>query len=73
MLLSYTSKAYFDILITACKRFRIYNYILFITTNNYVVNNSICNRFKKHTFKFAKARFEFKLLLAIFKANKGHI
>jgi hypothetical protein len=73
MPLSYTGKAYFNALITACKRFRIYNYILSITTNNYIVNNGICNCFKKHAVKSAKARFKSKPPPAIFKADEGHI
>lgn len=73
MPLSHTSKAYFNALITACKRFRIHNYILSITTDNHVVNNGICDRFKKHAFKSTKARFESKPLLVIFKADEGHI
>jgi len=48
-------------------------YILFITTNNHVINNKICNRFEKYVFKYAKTGFEFKPLLAIFKADKRHI
>jgi hypothetical protein len=73
MLPSHTSKAYFKALIAACKRFGIYNYILFITTNNYIVNNGMCDRFEKYAFKYTKARFKSKPLLAIFKANEGHI
>jgi hypothetical protein len=73
MLLSHTSKACFKVLITTCKRLRIYNYILFITTNNHVVNNRMCDCFEKHAFKYAKARFESELLLTIFKADKRHI
>jgi hypothetical protein len=33
----------------------------------------MCDRFKKHVFKCAKAGFESELLLTIFKADKGHI
>jgi hypothetical protein len=33
----------------------------------------MCNRFKKHAFKSAKAGFESKPPLAIFKANERHI
>jgi sulfatase maturation enzyme AslB (radical SAM superfamily) len=73
MPLLHISKAYFKVLITTCKRLRIYNYILSITTNNHVVNNRMCDRFEKHAFKCAKARFESELLPTIFKADKGHI
>lgn len=70
---SYINKAYFKALTPACKRFRIYNYILSITTNNHVVNNRMCNRFKKYAFKYAKAGFKSEPLLAIFKVEDGHI
>jgi hypothetical protein len=73
MPLLHIGKAYFKALIAACNRFGIYNYILSITTNNYVVNNEMCNHFEKHALKCAKAGFESKSLLAIFKADKGHI
>ena len=73
MLLSHTGKAYFKALISACKRFGIYDYILSITTNNHVVNNRMCDWFKKHVFKSAEKGFEFKLLLAIFKAEDSYI
>jgi hypothetical protein len=73
MPLLHIGKAYFEALIAAYNHFRIYNYILSITTNNYVVNNRICNCFKKHAFKYAKAGFKSKPPLAIFKADKGHI
>ena len=73
MLLSHIGKAYFKALISACERFRIYNYILSITTNNYVVNNEMCNRFKKRVFKSAEKGFELELPPAIFKAKDRHI
>lgn len=47
MLLSHISKAYFEALLAAIKRFSIKDYILSITTNNYVVNNVIVERFEK--------------------------
>jgi hypothetical protein len=73
MLPSHTSKAYFKALISACKQFSIYNYILSITTNNHVVNNRMCNQFKKYVFKSAKQGFESKPLPVIFKAEDRHI
>jgi hypothetical protein len=33
----------------------------------------MCNWFEKHAFKSAEQGFKFKLLLAIFKAEDGHI
>jgi hypothetical protein len=73
MPLSHTGKAYFKALIAACNRFRIYNYILSITTDNHVVNDGMCDRFEKHAFKCAEAGFESEPPPAIFKADEGHI
>jgi hypothetical protein len=71
--LSYTRKALFKALIGACKRFGIEDYILFITTNNHIVNNSIVNQFKKHTIKSAKKGYQLKALPTIFKVVDSYI
>jgi hypothetical protein len=73
MLPSHIGKAYFEALISACKRFGIHNYILSITTDNHVVNDGMCDWFKKHAFKSAEQGFESKPPPAIFKAEDGHI
>jgi hypothetical protein len=73
MLPSHTGKAYFEALISACKRFGIHNYILSITTDNHVVNDWMCNRFEKHAFKSAEEGYELEPPPAIFKAKDGHI
>ena len=73
MLPLHTGKAYSKALIATCKCFGIHNYILSITTDNHVVNDGMYDRFEKYTFKSAEQGFEFKLLLAIFKAENGHI
>jgi hypothetical protein len=73
MLPSHTSKAYFEALTPACKHFVIYNYILSITTDNHVVNDRMCDRFKKYAFKCVEASFKSEPPPAIFKAEDGHI
>jgi hypothetical protein len=63
----------FKALVGACKRFSIKDYILSITTNNYIVNNGIVNRFEKHAIKSTENSFYHKLLLTVFKVADGHI
>jgi len=69
----HTRKALFEALIKAYKRFGIKDYILSITTNNYVVNNRIVKRFEKHAIKSAEKGYFHKPLLTIFKAADSHI
>jgi hypothetical protein len=69
----HTRKALFEALIRACKRFGIKNYILSITTDNYVVNNGMVERFEKHVIKSAEKGYLHKPLLTIFKAVDSHI
>jgi hypothetical protein len=69
----HTRKALFEALIRACKRFGIKDYILSITTDNYVVNNGIVERFKKYAIKSAEKGYFHKPLLTIFKAANSYI
>jgi hypothetical protein len=69
----HTRKALFEALIRACKRFGIKDYILSITTNNYVVNNRIVEQFEKHVIKSIEQGYLYKPLLTIFKAANSHI
>jgi hypothetical protein len=71
--LSYTDKALFDALIGACKRFGIEDYILSITTDNHIVNDSMVEQFEKHAVKSAEKGNHYKLSPAIFKVSDGHI
>ena len=73
MPLSHTGKALFEALIGVCKYFGIEDYILSITTDNYIVNNRIVNCFKKHTLKSAEQGYLYEPPLTIFKVNDGHI
>ena len=73
MPLSYTRKAYYEALIAICKRFGIKDYILSITTNNYIMHKGICERFKKHAFKSAEDSFDSQGPPLIFKAEDSYI
>ena len=73
LLLSYTSKALFNALISTCKHFGIEDYILSITIDNYIVNNSIVRQFKIYTIKSIEKGNYSKLLLVIFKVSNSYI
>jgi hypothetical protein len=63
----------FKALVGAYKRFSIKDHILSITTDNYIVNNSIVKRFKKHVIKSTKNSSYHKLPLAVFKVANSYI
>lgn len=69
----HTRKALFKALIGACKRFSIKDYILSITTDNYVVNNGMVDQFEKHVVKSVEKRYLHEPLLVIFKVDDGYI
>jgi hypothetical protein len=71
--LSYIRKALFKALIGACKRFGIKDHILSITTNNYVINNSVVDQFEKYAVKSVEKDYNYKVLLTIFKVSDSHI
>jgi hypothetical protein len=71
--LSHTRKALFKALIKAYKRFSIKDYILSITTDNYIVNDGIVDCFKKHALKSIEQGYLYKPLPTIFKVNDGYI
>jgi len=52
----------FKALISASKRLSIRDYILSITADNYIVNDSIVDRFKKHAIESVEKGYHSKLV-----------